>query len=423
MSLLIKGALWQGAPTDLYIEGGKISQVGPSLDLPADRIIQGAHKALIPGLINGHTHAAMTLFRGFGDDMALMPWLQQKIWPNEAKLTHEDIYWGAKLACLEMIKSGTTCFFDMYHDFEATAEAVEEMGIRGVLSGVCFDHFCPELAERCKELNRRLVSSMDRYSDRIRYALGPHAIYTVSGEFLQWIDRFSQEHDNALIHLHLAETEGEVENSVKQFGLTPVRYLHRLGILSPRLVLAHGIYIDSEEVQMLADHGVKVVHNPASNMKLASGICFRYDEMRQAGVKVGLGTDGCSSSNNLDMIEAMKLASLLGKAYWKNPEAVKAHDIFQSATCDGADILELHTGRIEPGYQADLCLIDLQQPAFTPNFDLISNLVYAANGSCVDTLICDGRVLMEHRHVPGEEEILEQAARRAYELVNRPAVK
>ena len=423
MSLLIKGALWQGQPTDVYIEGSQIVEVGRSIERPADRVLSGEQKALTPGFVNGHTHAAMTLFRGFGDDMALMPWLQEKIWPNEAKLTPEDVYWGAKLACLEMIKSGTTSFFDMYMYLEATADAVEEMGLRAVLSGVCFDHFRPELAERCKEANKRLVGALGRYSDRIHYALGPHAIYTVSGPFLQWIDQFSKANGDALIHLHLAETEEEVRNSVKQFGLTPVRYLHQLGILSPRLVLAHGVHLDAEEIRMLADQGVKVVHNPASNMKLASGSCFQYEALHQAGVLIGLGTDGCASSNNLDMVEAMKLASLLGKVQWKNPEAVKAYDIYRTATTEGAQVLGLQTGRIEPGYKADLCLIDLKQPAFTPNFDTISNLVYAANGSCIDTVICDGRILMEHREVPGEAEILEQAARIAYDLVKRPAKK
>lgn len=418
MNILIKGALLNGKETDLHIEGKYIKQIGEALDIPADKVIDGHKKAIIPGLINGHTHAAMTLFRGFGDDMPLMPWLEQKIWPNEAKLTHEDIYWGAKLACLEMIKSGTTAFFDMYHKFHATAEAVVDMGIRSVLSGVCFDHFSTELAEKSKKHNIKLLSEADQYGKRVKYAIGPHAIYTVSGSLLQWIDQFSKE-NKVLIHIHLAETEGEVENSIKQFGYSPVRYLYKLGVLSPRLIIAHGIYVDKDEIRMLADHGVKVIHNPASNMKLASGIHFKYKEMKEAGVAVGLGTDGCSSSNNLDMIEAMKLASLLGKAWRKDPEVMPAEEIFRSATADGAAILGLKAGRIEEGYLADLCLIDLNMPAFTPNFNFISNLVYAANGSCVDTVICNGNVLMEGKKVPGEDEILEKAAQVAYNLMAR----
>lgn len=418
MSLLIKGAVLNGTVTDLYIENKYIRQIGTDLSVMADRVIDGRRKAIIPGFVNAHTHAAMTLFRGFGDDMPLMPWLEQKIWPNEAKMTREDVYWGAKLACLEMIKSGTTTFFDMYHKFRGTADAVEEMGVRGVLAGVCFDFFQPDQAEKCKKNNLKLFSEMNEYSQRIQYALGPHAIYTVSGELLQWANEFSTEH-NVPIHLHLAETEGEVANSVKQFGLTPVRYLYKLGILSPRLILAHGIYVDDDEIRMLADYGVKVVHNPASNMKLASGMHFKFKEMREAGITVGLGTDGCSSSNNLDMIEAMKLASLLGKSWRKDPEALKADEMFQMATVQGASIVNLKAGRIEEGYLADLSLVDLNLPAFTPNFNFVSNLVYAANGSCIDTVICDGKILMQDKKVPGEEEIMEQVARTAYHLMAR----
>lgn len=418
MNILIKGAQLNGTTTDIYIEGKYIKHIGKELTLPADQIIQAQKKAVIPGLINGHTHAAMTLFRGYGDDMPLMPWLEQKIWPNEAKLTREDVYWGAKLACLEMIKTGTTTFFDMYHKWQATADAVQEMGIRGVLSGVCFDHFQEEQAEKCKQHNLKLVKEAEEYSDRVRYAIGPHAIYTVSGKLLQWINEFSRER-NVLIHLHLSETEGEVENSIKQFGLSPVRYLYKLGVLSPRLILAHGIYVDADEIRILADHGVKVIHNPASNMKLASGIHFKFKEMKEAGITVGIGTDGCSSSNNLDMIEAMKLASLLGKSWRKDPEALPADEVFRAATAEGAVICDLKAGRIEEGFLADLCLVDLNVPAFTPNFNFVSNLVYAANGSCIDTVICNGKILMQNKKVAGEDEIMEQTAKRAYDLMAR----
>ncbi|WP_455625544.1 amidohydrolase [Parabacteroides sp.] len=418
MSILIKNVLFNDRTIDIYIEGKEIKQIGAGLSFPADKILDGSRKAVIPGFVNAHTHAAMTLFRGFGDDMPLMPWLEQKIWPNEAKMTREDVYWGAKLACLEMIKSGTTTFFDMYHKFRGTADATEEMGLRGMIAGVCFDHFQPDQAEKCKRHNEKLVEEVNGYSKRIQYALGPHAIYTVSGELLQWCHQFAMEY-NIPIHLHLAETEGEVENSIKHFGLSPVRYLYKLGILSPRLIIAHGIYIDDDEIRMLADHAVKVVHNPASNMKLASGIHFKFKEMRQRGITVGLGTDGCSSSNNLDMIEAMKLASLLGKAWRKDPEALTANEMLQAATAEGASMFGLKAGRIKEGYLADLCLIDLNTPAFTPNFNFVSNLVYAANGSCVDTVICDGKILMENKKVPGEDEIMEKAAEIAYNLMKR----
>ncbi len=416
-TLLIKNAELNGKPTDIYIEGNRIARIGKGLDVEA-KVVDGRKKGVIPGLINTHTHAAMTLFRGFADDMKLMSWLEQKIWPNEAKMTHEDIYWGAKLACLEMIKSGTTTFLDMYQRPDITAEAVEQMGIRGYISAVCIDNFSEEKTEACKATCRRLFAHSGGYSSRIKFTLGPHAIYTVSSALLQWIHQFAVE-QNCLIHLHLSETEYEVQNSIRNFGFSPVRYLYKLGVLSPRLVIAHAVFVDKDEIRMLADHGVKVVHNPASNMKLASGYRFPFVEMKQAGIPVGIGTDGCSSSNNLDMIEAMKLASLLGKVWRKEPELLTAQEMLDAATVVGADILGLKAGRIEEGYLADICLVDLDAPAFTPNFNFTSNLVYAANGSCIDTVICNGKILMENRKVPGEEEIMEQAARRAYDLVKR----
>lgn len=417
-TILIKGAELNGKAVDILIEGNIISRIAEHLPEGADRVIDGCRKAVIPGLVNMHTHAAMTLFRGYGDDMALMPWLERKIWPNEAKLTHEDVYWGAKLACLEMIKTGTTTFLDMYHKLPATAKAVEEMGIRGYLSSACFDHFNPELREKAKTRTLKLFDAAAKYSGRVQFVLGPHAIYTVSGELLQWLDSFSLE-NHLPVHLHLAETEDEVRNSVKQFGCTPVRYLRKLGILSPRLIIAHGLYVDEEEIGMLAGNGVKVVHNPASNMKLGSGERFKFVEMRKAGIDVAIGTDGCSSSNNLDMIEAMKLASLLGKSWRRNPEVLTADEMLYAATAQGADMLGLNAGRIKEGSLADLCLIDLNMPAFCPNFNFVSNLVYAANGNCVDTVICDGKVLMQNKEVPGEDEIMERAARIAYDLMNR----
>lgn len=403
---------------DIAIFGKYITQIGENLSVSADKIIDGTGKAVIPGLVNGHTHAAMTLFRGFGDDLPLMTWLKEKIWPYEAKLTEEDIYWGSKLACLEMIKSGTTSFYDMYYWLGVTAGVVDEMGLRACLSTTCFDHFESELGEKCKADTIRFFSENTGYSDRIQFGLAPHAIYTVSGDLLKWANQFSAE-NNLPLHIHVGETEVEVNDCLRDHGCTPVRYLNRLGVLSPRMVIAHGIYIDDEEIKMLADHDVKVVHNPASNMKLASGAEFKFMEMQAAGITVGLGTDGCASSNNLDMVEAMKLGALLGKAWRKDPQATPAEDVFRAATLNGAIIMNSKAGKIAPGYLADLCLVDLRRAAFTPNFNFISNLVYAANGSCIDTVICDGKIIMENKYVNGEEEILERAAGCAYDLIKR----
>ena len=420
MSILIKSVTLPSlsTKTDIYIEGNRIKTIGQSLDVKVDSVISGEKKAIIPGFINMHTHAAMTLFRGIGDDMPLMPWLNEKIWPNEAKLTDEDVYWGTKLACLEMIKSGTTSFFDMYFRLDSAAVAIEEMGMRAVVSEVCFDWFKPEVTEACKRTITKRFQSPPPCPSRIRFAIGPHAIYTVSGGLLQWIHAIAKER-NVPIHLHLAETEEEVRFCREQFGTTPVRYLHQLGVLSDRLFLAHVLYVDEEEIALLAEYGVKVVHNPASNMKLASGYRFLYNEMHDAGVRVGLGTDGCASSNSLDMIEAMRLASYMGKAWRKDPEVMTCDEMFDAATRAGAAMLSLEAGRIAEGAFADICLIDLNIPAFTPNFNFVSNLVNAANGSCIDTVICDGKILMQNKQVPDEEEILERAGQAAYDLIKR----
>ncbi len=422
MEILIKQALLDGVRQDIKIEGNRIMQVAPTiLPSPDAEEIDASSMAAIPGFHNCHTHSAMTIFRGYGDDLRLMDWLENWIWPVEAQMTEEDVYWGSKLACLEMIKSGTTAFLDMYSFPTATARAVEEMGLRAVLAHTLFDRGDAERARLDRERAYSLYEIFRSYSDRIQFSLGPHAIYTVSGEQLQFCHRFAEERD-ILIHLHLSETEGEVQECIRQHGTTPVRYLHRLGVLSPRLVLAHSIWLDEEEMDLLAAHDCQVAHNPASNMKLASGYRFGYDEMRKRGISVGLGTDGCSSSNNLDMVTAMKLATFLGKAWRSDATAVRAADIFHSATEEGARIMRTDAGAIAPGCKADLCLVRLDLPEMTPCHNFISNLVYSANGSAVDTTIIDGKILMRGRKVPGEEAILARAAEVAYKLMDKKAI-
>lgn len=417
--LLIRGARLVDEPCDLFIEGSRIKRIAPKIDaVEGAELIDARGMAVVPGMHNCHTHSPMTLFRGYGDDLPLMVWLEDYIWPVEAYMTEEDIYWGSKLACIEMIKTGTTAFLDMYASPLSTARAVEEMGLRAVISYTLFDRGDEVRAAQDRRDSYVYLEKFKQFSDRIQFSLGPHAIYTVSGEQLQFCHNFAKEND-VLIHLHLAETKGEYDDAVKLYGLTPVRYLHKLGVLSPRLVLAHGVWMDDEELDLLAEYGCKVVHNPASNLKLASGYRFKYDEMRERGVLVGLGTDGCSSSNNLDMYEAMKLASLMGKAWREDPTAVRALDLWHTATADGAQIMRIDSGRIEEGALADLCLVNLQTPEMVPCHNLVSNLVYSATGSVVDTTIVDGRILMRHGHVPGEEEVIARASDVSFQLIRR----
>ena len=410
MSILIKNVLHEDTITDVLIEGNRIARIAPNLPIPEGaEVIDGTDKAVIPGFINTHTHAAMTLFRGYGDDLPLMEWLEDYIWPVEAKMTAHDVYVGARLACLEMLRSGTTCFLDMYMHPLETARAVEELGLRAHLSYTLFDQGGAERAALDRKRSYEYYEAFKAFSDRITFTLGPHAIYTVSGEQLQFCHKFAVEH-NVKINLHLAETKGEVDECVRQHGLTPVRYLEKLGILSEHLIVAHVVWVDDEEMDLLAKHRVSVVHNPASNMKLCSGYTFKYEEMKKRGIRLGIGTDGCSSSNNLDMVIAMKLASLLGKAWRFSPTATKAADIYHSATIGGAEILEIPAGRIAEGMLADLSLVDLNVPELVPLNSLTSNLVYATSGSsCIDTVIVDGVIRMRDRYVPGQEEIIAEA--------------
>ena len=413
MSILIKNILVNNKRTDILIADNKITSVAHNIIYNADKVIDGTYKAAFPGLVNGHTHAAMTFFRGYGDDLPLEEWLTTKIWPNERNLTDEIVYWGTKLACLEMIKTGTTAFNDMYFRFKEAARATDEMGIRGVFPQLMFDNLDPEQGKKVQSRIKYQDFEGD-YSSRIQFAIAPHAIYTVSGSSYKWAMDFATEH-GIIVHTHLAETQTEYQNAIKNFGLSPIRYLNSLGILKPNLVIAHCLWLDDDEIKMLADNGVKVVHNPNSNLKLASGHRFLYNEMKENGVCIGLGTDGCSSSNNLDMIEAMKMMSLLQKGWRLDPTALPANDVIKIATKNGAEMLNINAGEIKEGMLADIFLVDLNTPAFTPlNNNTESNLVYAANGNNVDTVICDGKILMENKKIDGETEIIQKVN----ELVN-----
>ena len=416
MSILIKDVLLDGKETSIYIEGNSIAGIGENSR--ADETIDGKGMAALPGLVNAHSHAAMTLFRGYGDDMKLQEWLQQKIWPIEGKLTEEDVYQGAKLACLEMIKSGTICFNDMYWHLPGTVRAVEEMGIRAVLSPVFIDLFDEDKRKEVIKEHTKLLNDVNaKGCDRIAPALGPHALYTVSKEGLQWCKEFAEK-ENLLIHFHLAETEQENKDCVEKNGKRPVEYLEEIGFLCDRIVAAHCNWLNERDMKILAKHGVKIAHNPVSNMKLSTGV-MPYPEMVKAGLTVSLGTDGCASNNSLDMFEEMKFAAMLQKSARNDPTAMPAGEAWEIATVNGAKALGLNSGVIKEGMLADIMLVNLNGVEFTPTHNLISNLVYSASGSCVDTVICDGRILMRERRVKGEDEIIQNANEVAMNLAQR----
>lgn len=412
--ILIKEILLNGERKDILIEGGIITQI--SEDIPVAGkcesgfvLIDGEGKAVIPGLVNMHTHTAMTLMRGIREDDKLQSWLQA-IWDIEPKLDEELIYWGTKLACLEMIKTGTTCFNDQYWMIDAAVKAVEEMGLRSVQPFVILDMFDKEKGEFLKKECERLYKASAGWGELNHFAIGVHSPYSVSEEMIVWAGKFAREH-GLLLHIHVSETERENIESLEKHSLTPVAYLERLGVLGPEVIAAHCVWINDEDIKILARHDVKVVHNINSNLKLASGFMFRYQELKEAGVTVSIGTDGCASSNNLDMLEAMKTAALVQKAWRKDPAAMPLHELMDMATVNGAHSLRLNCGKIEEGALADIALIDINNYAFTPTINFMANLIYSANSSCVDTLICNGRILMQNREVPGEQEIIDNVNR------------
>jgi 5-methylthioadenosine/S-adenosylhomocysteine deaminase len=358
----------------------------------------------------------MCLFRGYADDIKLDEWLQNKIWPLESKLRGDDVYWGTKLACLEMIKTGTTCFNDMYFFMESAAKAVDETGLRAVLSYGFIDLFDDEKREKEIKKTKETVRNIENmHNDRIKPALGPHAVYTVSEEGLRWIKNYADE-KNRLIHFHLSETKKENTDFIEKHNKRPVKYLGELGFLDEKLIAAHCIHLNDEDISLLKKYNVKVSYNPASNMKLASGV-FNYQKMKK--LEITLGTDGCASNNNLDMFEEMKIGSLLQKSYFNDETIMPAEEMFRIATENGTEALGFNTGKIEEGKLADVLLIDLKRPEIVPNHNLISNLVYSGNGSVVDTTICNGKILMETRKVKGEEEILEKGKKIAENLIKR----
>jgi len=420
MAILIKNVLLEGKKRNIYIEGNLIAAISEAgNNKEAEFVIDGKDKAAIPGLFNAHTHAAMTLLRGYADDMQLQEWLSTKIWPIEERMTEEDVYWGTKLACLEMIKSGTVFFNDMYWHWRGSVRAVMESGIRAALSAVFIDGFDEGHAKEQMKRNETLYEESKNLPERIIFMLGPHAIYTVSEESLCWVRDFAEEHD-LLVHIHLSETEREVRECVEVYGMRPVEFLDSIGFLSPRTIAPHCVHLSRKEIEILKKRDVKIVHTPVSNMKLASGR-MPYEELKWAGLSsnIALGTDGCASNNNLDMFEEMKIASLFQKAFSGDTTSMPAEEAFALATRNAAKMFRLNSGTIAKGKLADVVLLDLKQVNLVPNHNLISNIVYSANGSCVDTVICDGRILMENRKVEGEEEIKEKAERVAYELVNR----
>ena len=379
---------------DIGIENGWILFCGVTpANWTADETIDCQEKLITPGLVNAHTHAAMTLFRSYADDMALMDWLQKKIWPAEANLTAEDVYWGSQLAIAEMLASGTTAFADMYFFMDQVAQACVETGMRASLSRGLIAVDGPGQEERFAE-NEQLFKDFHGAADgRITVMLGPHAPYTCPPRCMEKVVAIAHRL-GAEIHVHLSETKDEVEKCQRIYDKSPVALLNDLGVFDCGTLAAHCVWVSEQDIRILAEKKVRVVHNPSSNLKLASGAA-PVSAMLEAGVTVALGTDGATSNNKLDLLEEIRLASFLQKLDRMDPTALPSRQVLQMAHQGGAaaigqgDVL----GRIEPGYKADLTIYNTTAPHWCPQHDLASILTYAAASADVSHTLVDGRVL------------------------------
>ncbi len=460
MSLLIRPG-WVVTPgeggvqvlrgVEVEVEGGKIVRVGPAAESasfpqplsgqtsepsppggPGEaeaaggrEIISDPEAILIPGLVNAHCHAAMTLLRGYADDLPLMPWLREKIWPVEARLGPEDVYWGTLLACLEMLRAGVTSFADMYFFMEEAARACLESGIRASLSvGLIAGDEEGRVLPQAEEKLLRAVEFCRRWEGegggRITTMLGPHAPYTCPPDFLRQVLLAARELGVG-IHIHLSETEEEVELSRARYGRSPVELLHELGYGEAPLVLAaHCVHVDPKDRELLACLPGGVAHNPRSNSKLASGIA-PVVEMLEAGVNVSLGTDGPASTNQLGLFEEMRQACYLQKLRLKRADALSAAQVLEMATRGGARVMGRggRAGEIAPGRDADLVLLKPREPRLFPRHDLVSLVVYSCQDGDVDTVVVGGEVVMRGREMRrlDEERVLHEAQRRARQLV------
>lgn len=414
MSLTVTDARVDGEAVGLRAEGGRIVELGKAVDpREGDEVVSAQGKALIPGLVNGHTHAAMTLFRGHGDDRPLMEWLQEVIWPVEANLTDDDVYWGTRLACVEMIRTGTVRFWDMYWRAGATARAVEDAGLRATIGAPLIDVGDAAPEGSIAEVAERGLEEIGDARELVRPALAPHAIYTVSEPSLRWIAEASEKR-GLPVQIHLSETEEEVTRCVSEHSVRPAQYLDRLGLLGPRTVLAHGVWLDDAELELIAGRGATVVTNPVANLKLAVGGVFPYLAAQRRGVRVGLGTDGAGSNNSLDLFQDLKTFALLQKHEARDPAAVPAREAWEVATGRRSPLLG-GSGAVAVGEPADFLLLRAGAPELEIG-DFTADLVYAASGSVVDTTVVNGEVLMREGRVEGADEVLARALEQARRL-------
>ena len=405
-----------GTASDILIENGKISRISAA-DTQSDayarhddstEVVDCTGKVAVPGFVNMHTHAGMSMMRGVGEDIAFHEWLD-RIWKIEADITPEYVYHATRMACLEMIKTGTTTFNDHYWYSPMAQKAAAELGLRSVHAYVICDKNDPEEAERQKIQCQKMYDISGNWPSNASFAIAIHAIYSVSEPMILWATDFARSH-GLKIHIHVSETRKEVADcKAEHGGLSPVEYLDRLGVLGPDVIAAHTLWVSEKDIEILGKRGVNCVHNVNSNLKLASGYRFLYNELRDDGANICLGTDGCASSNNLDMLETIKTSAMIQKAWRDDPTAMPLDELMQMSSANAGKALGLNIGKIEEGALADILIIDTDNYSFMSPGTFEANLIYSAHSDCIDSVICDGRFIMRDRVVPLEKEILREA--------------
>ncbi len=406
--------------TDIYIEGSRIVSVG---DRPegffAEKVIDGKDRLAIPGLINCHTHSYMSFMRNMADDISFMDWLFGTIDPIEQKMTDEDAYWGACLAIIEMMKSGTTCFNDMQMNIHQTTRAVKESGMRAVISRGLVGSGNDEGGRmRLQQAFEEKEAARD--CDRLTFMLGPHAPYTCDDSYMRIVSEEAKK-NHMRIHVHLSESESEIQQIQEKYGVSPIEMADQNGLFDVPAIAAHCVQITEKDMEILKKKNVSVVTNPASNMKLGNGFA-PVPAMLKKGINICLGTDGAASNNSLNMFHELSLLTLVHKGVHKTPQCISAEEGFRIVTINGARALglEKEIGSLETGKKADIAILDLNSPSLTPRNNLLAGLSYSANGSEVETVIIDGKITMEGRKVLTMDEAL--VCRKVNEIITRMSI-
>ncbi len=413
--LVVKGGLvyrkGKIEKADIGISGGIIKEIREEIEEDSKETIYADGKLVFPAFANVHTHVSMSLLRGIGSDLPLMDWLQKVIWPLEGEfVSPEFVKTGSLLGILEMIKSGTTLFLDMYFFEDKVGEAVEEAGIRAGLGFGILD-FPTKVAKTPDEYIRRCEEMINQFKGHSHLipVVSPHATYTCSPSTLRKSLELAEKYD-VPIHIHLSETRSELERVKEEYGFTPVKHLENLGFLSDRVIAAHVVWTDEEEREILKERKVNVVHCPESNLKLASGIAPIPDYIRR-GIKVGIGTDGPASNDNLDILEEVSTMAKMHKGYNLDAKAIDAHTALKISTENGFSMLGIKAGNIDTGYEADIIIVNTDSPHFQPLYDPIAQFIYAGKSSDIETVICKGKVVMYKGEIKtlDEEKIIREA--------------